>query len=209
MEDHIPRALYELLSWMKADTMVYIVGGFAELYVPNHHHRHATLFSLVFSAIYLHKISRSVLQLIHPFYHCSYSKPSTSPSPIMHFHLSSAVLRLVAATTLGSLAQAAPRGEAQIINARQGQSGEEVVFGPGQICIGVAPGAGSTCFDIPAGCSVIRPKDNTVPTPTCQPENPTIQVGTSTPESPTGTSEPAPVVEDLLNPLVRFYLPGY
>ena len=44
---------------------------------------------------------------------------------------------------------------------------EDRQYGPSQFCQGLSPGGGETCIDIPAGCYIIIPEDNTVPTPIC------------------------------------------
>ncbi|KAM7215582.1 hypothetical protein V8F06_009049 [Rhypophila decipiens] len=73
---------------------------------------------------------------------------------------------LALAATLGALAQAAPN----ILHARQTQasSPDEVVSAGDQICIGLSRGGSDSCFIVPDGCFVARPKDNTIPTPVCE-----------------------------------------
>ncbi|KAK4216492.1 hypothetical protein QBC37DRAFT_397672 [Rhypophila decipiens] len=73
---------------------------------------------------------------------------------------------LALAATLGAVAQAAPN----ILHARQTQasSPDEVVSAGDQICIGLSRGGSDSCFIVPDGCFVVRPKDNTIPTPVCE-----------------------------------------
>ena len=33
--------------------------------------------------------------------------------------------------------------------------------------MGFAPGGGNSCFQVPDGCIVVRPIDNTIPSPIC------------------------------------------
>lgn len=40
-------------------------------------------------------------------------------------------------------------------------------FGPSQFCMGLSPGGGNTCINIPDGCYINVPIDNTIPTPIC------------------------------------------
>ncbi|KAK2762050.1 hypothetical protein FQN54_001056 [Arachnomyces sp. PD_36] len=47
-------------------------------------------------------------------------------------------------------------------------SGEDLITGPDQICIGFGPGGGNTCFEVPAGCVAADPVDNSVPVVVCE-----------------------------------------
>lgn len=41
------------------------------------------------------------------------------------------------------------------------------MFGPDQFCQGLSPGGGDSCIDIPDGCFIAVPLDNTVPQINC------------------------------------------
>jgi len=41
------------------------------------------------------------------------------------------------------------------------------MFGPDQFCQGLSPGGGSSCINIPEGCYIEVPTDNSVPTVNC------------------------------------------
>ncbi|KAK3385764.1 hypothetical protein B0H63DRAFT_523081 [Podospora didyma] len=65
-----------------------------------------------------------------------------------------------------SVNETLPVGGVDAVVERRQVSSKDVLFGPASFCLGLSPG-GSTCIQIPAGCFIVRPSDNTIPTPVC------------------------------------------
>lgn len=54
------------------------------------------------------------------------------------------------------------------IQSAQNHQYGDIQYGPSQFCPGLGPGGGSgDCIDIKDGCYIVKPVDNTVPTPVC------------------------------------------